>query len=420
MEKQKNIPVLRFSEFEQEWEKKHLEDVIHKMQSGVSRRLSDTDIGYPILRSNNIQNGRLDVSEIKYWHLIDDQGVNLKNYLLNSGDILVNFINSLAQIGKAAMYENLLNRDTIYTTNILRLILKNGINPRFIFCNFNTKKYHDYIQSITKPAVNQASFTTKEFQNFSIGIPTLTEQQKIASFFTAIDQKITQLKNKKDLLEEYKNGVMQKIFSQEIRFRDENGKEFPKWEKKELGEIGEFKNGINKGKEDFGFGFPFINLMNVFGKPTISCLNLDLVNATKKELELYKLEKGDVLFIRSSVKRTGVGETSLVMEDLKNTVFSGFLIRFRDNKIRLSLNFKKYCFSTTTFRKDLISLSTTSANTNINQESLVELLIRIPCIEEQIKIADFLSAIDDKINHTQIQIEKAEVWKKGLLQQMFV
>lgn len=187
-----------------------------------------------------------------------------------------------------------------------------------------------------------------------------------------------------------------------------------------MGEIGEFKNGINKSSEDFGFGFPFINLMNVFGKATISNLKLDLVNANEKELKLYELKKGDVLFIRSSVKKSGVGETSLVMEDLVDTVFSGFLIRFRDTKIRLDLGFKKFCFAERKFRENLIALSTTSANTNINQESLNELEISIPCLAEQTKIANFLSAIDEKIEYCGDQIGKTEQYKKGLLQKMFV
>ncbi|MCX6235102.1 MAG: restriction endonuclease subunit S [Bacteroidetes bacterium] len=95
------------------------------------------------------------------------------------------------------------------------------------------------------------------------------------------------------------------------------------------------------------------------------------------------------------------------------------MIRFRDEKIRLDLNIKKYCFSTKQFRENLISSSTTSANTNINQESLNELEISFPSLPEQTKIANFLSAIDEKINLTQTQIQQTEQYKKGLLQKMF-
>ncbi|MEO8148552.1 MAG: restriction endonuclease subunit S [Bacteroidia bacterium] len=201
----------------------------------------------------------------------------------------------------------------------------------------------------------------------------------------------------------------------QLRFPEFEGE----WERKKLGEIGEFKNGINKSSEDFGFGIPFINLMDVFGKPIISNLNLGLVNANEKEIKSYELKKGDVLFIRSSVKKTGVGETSLLIEDLPNTVYSGFLIRFRDNKINLYLHFKKYCFYINQFRNDLISLSTTSANTNINQESLNELYISIPSLPEQTRIASFFTILDKKIAGLKQKKNLLEQYKKGVMQKIF-
>lgn len=155
------------------------------MQSGISRKLSDQDIGYPILRSNNLQGSKLDVSEIKYWYKEDDQGVNLKNYILCEGDILVNFINSIAQIGKVALFENFLQRDTIFTTNLMRLSFNEKVNTTYVFYHFLLNGYSRYISSITKPAVNQASFTTKDFQKYILSIPTFPEQQKIASFLSA-------------------------------------------------------------------------------------------------------------------------------------------------------------------------------------------------------------------------------------------
>ncbi len=193
---------------------------------------------------------------------------------------------------------------------------------------------------------------------------------------------------------------------------------YGEWKETKLENIGSFKNGINKSKENFGFGFPFVNLMDVFGKPTISNLKLSLVNANQKELELYNLKKGDVLFIRSSVKKEGVGETSLLLTDLENTVYSGFLIRFRDEKQKLDLNFKKYCFSDRKFRKKLVSLSSTSANTNINQESLNSLSIGLPSPAEQQKIALFLSSVDDWIENLSAQRKNLEKYKKGIAQKI--
>ncbi|HBB5019488.1 TPA: hypothetical protein KBP40_004505, partial [Escherichia coli] len=102
------------------------------------------------------------------------------------------------------------------------------------------------------------------------------------------------------------------------------------WVIEKLGVIGKFKNGINKSADDFGYGYPFVNLMDVFGKPEIiGDEHFGLINSTELDKKEYSLVQGDVLFIRSSVKPSGVGLTTVVMSDLMDTVYSGFLIRFR-------------------------------------------------------------------------------------------
>ncbi len=187
-----------------------------------------------------------------------------------------------------------------------------------------------------------------------------------------------------------------------------------------LGEIGNFKNGINKSTEDFGFGSPFVNLMDVFGKSSISSNNdFGLINTNDAEKKLYNLISGDVLFIRSSVKPSGVGLTSLIERDLPDTVFSGFIIRFRDNGF-LTKEFKKHCFYNEKFRNNLIGNSTVSANTNINQEALKKLLIAVPSDKmEQKAIATALSDTDNLINSLEKLIAKKKAIKQGVMQRLF-
>ena len=108
-----------------------------------------------------------------------------------------------------------------------------------------------------------------------------------------------------------------------------------------MGELGSLKNGMNFSKEAMGHGFPFINLQNIFGNNVIDVNKLELADATEKQLLEYSLLKGDVLFVRSSVKLEGVGEAALVPETLENTTYSGFIIRFRD-EYGLNNDFKKY------------------------------------------------------------------------------
>ncbi|WP_377111915.1 restriction endonuclease subunit S [Pseudoalteromonas sp. M58] len=190
------------------------------------------------------------------------------------------------------------------------------------------------------------------------------------------------------------------------------------WEKYNLSDLGEFKNGVNKAAEDFGHGMPFVNLMDVFGQNSIGLPELDLVNSTEKERELYSIKKGDTLFIRSSVKRQGVGETAVCEHDIKDTVYSGFLIRFRSND-NIEHGFKRFCFWTSKFRNSLLRMSTTSANTNINQESLSKLKLALPTIEEQQKIADFLTSVDKKNSLLKEKYALLNQYKKGVMQKLF-
>ena len=191
------------------------------------------------------------------------------------------------------------------------------------------------------------------------------------------------------------------------------------WEVKPLGELGQFKNGINKGKEDFGHGFPFINLMDVFGIPKVSTATteLGLVNSTAAERKLYELKGSDVLFVRSSVKPAGVGLTTLIPQDLVNTVFSGFLIRFRDAGL-LSHEFKEHCFWDERFRNRLIARSSVSANTNINQDALKQLQIALPPLPEQHAIAEALSDVDALLGALDRLIAKKRDLKQAAMQQL--
>jgi type I restriction enzyme S subunit len=191
------------------------------------------------------------------------------------------------------------------------------------------------------------------------------------------------------------------------------------WVRQKLEDIGSLKNGLIKSIEDFGFGHPFVNLMDIFGNDVLINEKFDLVNANKSDLANYNLLTGDVLFIRSSVKKEGVGITSLILEDLVNTTYSGFIIRFRDEKSKLSLFYKKYCFSTRRFRIELMSVSTTSANTNVNQESLKALKLNLPTLPEQTKIATFITAVDTKIEQLTHKEQLLSEYKKGIMQKIF-
>jgi type I restriction enzyme S subunit len=163
---------------------------------------------------------------------------------------------------------------------------------------------------------------------------------------------------------------------------------------------------------------PFVNLQDVFGVNEISTPPLGLVNATPEEIRRYSLKVGDVLFVRSSVKPSGVGLTAVVTNELEQTMFSGFIIRFRQSKTKLITPFLKFCFYEPSFRRSLLASSSISANTNINQKSLEKLTIAVPPRHEQEKVAAILSSVDEAIASTQAVIDQTRKVKQGLLQQL--
>jgi type I restriction enzyme S subunit len=270
-----------------------------------------------------------------------------------------------------------------------------------------------------------------DFIEFIRNLPTLSEQQKIASFFTTIDQKIFQLKRKKILLEQYKKGVMQQIFSQEIRFKNDNGQKFPKWEKSKFWQIYSFK------------------VTNSYSRNNLNYENGDVKNIHYGDIHtkfkpLFDLTKEEVPFINPDISINGISsdnycKTSDIVfadasEDLADVGKSIELINLNNEKVlaglhtllarpdlsKIASGFGAYLMKSIDIRKQIMKIAQGSKVTSISSSRVQDIDLNIPCPAEQTKIANFLSVIDDKINHTNMQIEKVEVWKKGLLQQMFV
>ena len=402
------FPRTRFPSFSGHYTEKSLHDAVLELKSGLSRMFSDSDIGLPVIRSNNIKDYCLDFNELKYWFEEDPQGATTSKYHLRDGDILVNFINSQAQIGKSAIYYNALNRDCIYTTNIMSLRIKNEHSPEFIFFFFQTKKYDDYIQSIAKPAVNQASFTTKDFRKMKIFFPDLTEQTKIANFLCSVDEKIALLNKQYDLLCQYKKGMMQKIFSQEVRFKDENGEEFPEWNFISAGKL--FENSSNKKHKG---DLPILAVTQENGVVNRDSINID-IKSSQESINSYKIiDKGDfVISLRSfqgGIEHSPLqGLCSPAYTVLKNIkpIIDGFY-RFYLKKD----SFIEELSQTVVGIRD---------GKQISYKAFSILELPYPSLPEQKKISDFLFSLDDKIAVKKAEIDKLTTWKQGLLQQMFV
>jgi len=414
MEKQINKPKLRFPEFEGEWEVMRLSEVAEK------RNIKNKDNKITNVFTNSAVQGIVNQRDF-----FDKDIANKNNllgyYIVDKNDFVYNpRISSFAPVGP-------ISRNRLQTGIMSPLYtvfrFKSG-HLDFVEYFFNTTKWHKHMEDIANYGArdDRMSFPIGDFFKMAIQFPKIKEQTKIASFLTTVDDKLQALKKKKTLLEQYKKGVMQKIFSQELRFKDENGKDYPDWEEKKLGELGKFQtSSIDKLSKDNEKEVFLVNYMNVYRHENINnetVKNYQVVTAKDTQIESCNLKKGDILFTPSSETPDDIGHSVVIFEDLDRAVYSYHLLRFRP-ETKIDILYSHYFCNIPTVLNQLAKLATGSTRFTISVKSFSDVIVQLPCIEEQTKIANFLSAIDDKIQSVEAQIERMEVWKKGLLQQMF-
>lgn len=201
------------------WKVVEISQCLSLLKSGLSRQLSNDDIGIPVIRSGNMSDQEVDFSDLKFWYIDDPQGTNTQSYILDDGDLLINFINSSSQIGKSCLFKNKIGRPCIYTTNILRAKAK--IDGQYLFYTTKTKQYNEYIQSITKPAVNQASFTTADFKKYKFPLPPHNEQRKIAQILFTWDKSIATTEQLLANSQQQKKALMQQLLTGKRRVKVE-------------------------------------------------------------------------------------------------------------------------------------------------------------------------------------------------------
>ncbi len=190
------------------------------------------------------------------------------------------------------------------------------------------------------------------------------------------------------------------------------------WKILKLGKLYNFKNGLNKGKEFFGYGTPIVNYMDVFNNTFLNYEKLKgRVSLTENEIERFNVKKGDVFFTRTSETIRQIAYSSVLMEDVENGVFSGFVLRARPTESnKVNLTFAHYCFSTGKARKEIISKSSFTTRALTNGRFLSEVNLLLPPLPEQQKIAQILSTWDTAIATQEKLIATKQTLKKGLMQ----
>jgi type I restriction enzyme S subunit len=400
----KNIPALRFKGFDGEWKLKKLDAVSEKVNSGKTP-LGGQSVYVPsgvlFIRSQNVLDSQLSFDNSTY--ITEEVNSSMKNSIVKPNDILLNITG--ASLGRSSVVPKEFTTGNVNQhVCIVRLNKEN--DPYFLQPIFASEKGQNLFTSL-QTGSGREGLNFQSIKNLSLSFPSLPEQQKIASFLSAIDEKIRQLTRRKELLEQYKKGVMQQLFSGNLRFKQADGKAYPKWEEKRLGDVCV----VNPKSNGLPDSFIYIDLESV-EKGQLKMENrINKVDAPSRAQR--KMNKNDILY------------QTVRPYQMNNFFFnkSGDYVAstgYAQLRTKESPRFIYQLIHTDSFVNEVLDRCTGTSFPAIKSTDLAQIKIKIPNIEEQDKIASFLSSIDIKIESISAQITKTQLFKKGLLQQMFV
>ncbi|MGL5715500.1 MAG: restriction endonuclease subunit S [Paraclostridium sp.] len=383
------VPKLRFKEFSGDWESKKLGEL---GQSIIGLTYSPDDVvdnGVLVLRSSNIKNNKIVYT--------DNVFVNMKiqeKIITRENDILICSRNgSRGLIGKSALIDNSSANNAFGAF----MTIFRADQGKFIFQLLQSQAFFKQIYQNLGATINQ--ITSKDLNYMQFYVPLKEEQEKIASFFSLIDNKISLQREKVEMLKSYKTGMMQKIFSRELRFKDDDGRDYPEWKTHSLGR---------------------------------SIILYDNLRKPVKEQErssgkyAYYGATGIIDYINDYIFE---GEYLLLGEDGANIVTRNAPLIYKTNgkfwvnnhahifkpTNEFDIDFMKQCLE----RINYIPYNTGTAQPKLNVESIKSISFKAPILEEQKNIAKLLTNIDEKVVKEQMKLDSLNEYKKGLLQQMF-
>lgn len=402
------------------WGMSTLGECVSIIKSGLSRKLSSNDIGLPMIRSCNMGEKYASFYDIKYWYVADPQGAKTRDYYLNEGDILVNFINSVAQIGKTCIYRDDLNRDCIYTTNILRLKSRKSINHNYLFYVTKTERYNWYIQTITKPAVNQASFTTKDLRKYHFPLPPLQEQNYIAELLSTWDLAIEKTERQIEAKEKVEKSLILKLLFGKVRVggrrttgvKEKRWLSVPSdWKIVKIGSVSKEVSARNQNGDDV---------------PVLSCTKYDgLVDSLKyfdkqifsKDTSTYKVvAHGQFAYATNHIEEGSIGYQTLYPQGLVSPMYTVF----ETDKQKVNDGYLYKLLKTETYRRifEINTNASVDRRGSLRWNEFSKLHIPFPPIDEQKEINEVLDTAQKEVDLLEGHLDLLKKQKRGLMQKL--
>ncbi|WP_047430540.1 restriction endonuclease subunit S [Staphylococcus argenteus] len=397
-----NVPELRFPEFEGEWEEKELGEIF-QIISGSTPLKSNKEFyengNINWVKTTDLNNSKVTHSKEK---ITEYAMKSLKLKLVPKNSVLIAMYGGFNQIGRTG----LLKIDATINQAISALLMNHETNPEFIqaYLNYQVKGWKRYAASSRK----DPNITKKDIEQFKVPYVSINEQQKIGEFFSKIDDQIELEEQKLELLQQQKKGYMQKIFSQELRFKDENGDDYPEWEEKKMGEITTMFSGGTPQSTNTRYykgDIPFIRSGEISKTYTEMKINEEALNNSSAKL----VEVGDLLYALY-----GATSGEVAISKINGAINQAVLCIRTNESIEFLLN---YLFFS---KNKILNTFIQGGQGNLSANIVKNLIIEIPTIIEQRKIGDFFCNIDNLIEIQERKLEFLKQRKQSLLQKMFV
>ena len=401
----KKVPQLRFPEFTGDWEQRKLNEITD-VRDGTHDSPKYVQEGHPFITSKNVSNGFIDYNDIQYVTDEDYDAIN-KRSKVDVHDILMGMIGTIGNLA-------LIRKEPDFAIKNVALIKYTGdIDYQYLYQALQADCVTRQL-STGMDGGTQKFVSLKKIRELDIPFPKEYEQQKIGVYFSKLDNLITLHQRKLEKIKKFKKGVMQKLFSQEVRFKVDDGSDFPEWEEKKLGKVADIYDGVHQTPEYVSSGVKFVSVENI--ESIYSTNKYITQKAFERDYKNNIPKKWDILMTRIG----DVGRVALIDDDEQLAYYVSLAL------IRVSSDFVPQFF-VQALRSDFFqaelwrNMLHTAYPKKINKQDIGKCKVKFPVsIAEQQKIADCLSALDEVIEKQKATLAVWEELKKGLLQQMFV
>ncbi|BEB25226.1 MULTISPECIES: restriction endonuclease subunit S [Escherichia] len=399
------------------WEKNSL-DSLFEFKNGLNTEKEQYGNGYKFVNVMDVFRNDI-LTESKIIGRVQVTDKQLEGYQLKYGDVLFNRTSeTFDEIAIAAIYLD--NAIATFGGFVIRARPKgNQIDPAYSVFLFQSKSYRSQVVKLGQGAI-RANIGQKDLARVCILVPPLAEQKKIAQILSTWDKAISVTEKLLTNSQQQKKALMQQLLTGKKRLLDENGVRFSgEWEYTIFGNLGDTYTGLTgKTKEDFGAGKPYIPYINIFKNSRIDIQNLEYVQVNDDERQSV-VKYGDIFFTTSSETPEEVGMSSVLLEEVSEVFLNSFCFGFRLNNFETLIpKYARYLFRSEHVRRQISTLGQGVTRYNLSKRQLIKLELKLPCVEEQQKIAAVLSAADAEISTLEKKLTCLRDEKKALMQQL--